>query len=95
MLEEKGYNVIGCSASGEFMDSIENGGVDKIVLDFDAWQHGKSIYNYFKLTRKMADIPIVFYNAPDNFTALPERSHHQEDTILHKQVDCDELVGTV
>ncbi len=95
MLEEKGYDVMACSATGEFMETIETLTPDRILLDVDSWKHGKVIFNYFKFSKKLTDVPIFFYNAPENFTSIVDRSQHQSDRVFNRQVDIDELVSSV
>ena len=87
LLLEKGNNVKSCSGSGEFIDTIESSPVDRIYIDVDSWQHGMGIYSYFRFSQKLTDIPITFYNAPDNFTNISDRSSNQNDKIITKQAD--------
>jgi len=95
MLEEKGYDVVACAATGEFMETIESTSPDTILLDVESWQRGKTIYNYFKFSRKLGEIPILFYNAPENFNNIIDRSQNQHDKVFRKQVDIDEIVSNV
>lgn len=95
LLEEKGHDVIVCSASGEFMEMIENSTPDKILLNIESWQHGRAIYSYFNFSRKLDDTPITFYNAPESFTAIPDRNPNQDDKIFTKYTDIEEVVGEI
>ena len=95
LLEEKGHDVIVCSSSGEFMETIEASTPDKILLNIESWQHGKTIYNYFKFSKKMAETPITFYNAPENFTAIQDRNPNQGDKIYTKHTEIEEVLGDI
>lgn len=94
-LEEKGHDVISCSASGEFMEMIENSTPDKILLNMESWQHGRAIYTYFKFCKKLEDTPITFYNATENFTAIPDRNPNQGDKIYTKHTEIEEILGDI
>lgn len=93
MLEEKGHNVICCSATGEFMEAIETSTPNKILLDVESWQHGMAMYTYFKFAKNLVNIPIIFYNAPENFAGILDRGQNQNDKILNKQGDIDVIVS--
>jgi len=95
MLEEKGYDVVACLATGEFMEIIETTSPDTILLDVESWQRGKSVFNYFKFSRELEEIPILFYNAPENFSNIIDRSQHQHDKVFHRQVQLDEIISNV
>lgn len=95
LLEEKGHDVLVCSISGEFMEAIENSAPDKILLNVDSWQHGRAIYSYFKFSKKLDDTPIIFYNAPENFTTIPDREPNQEDKIFTKFTEIEEVLSDV
>ena len=95
LLVEKGYDVRICAGSGEFIEAIETSEVDRIYMDVNSWQHGMGIYNYFKFAEKLTDIPITFYNAPDNFTNILDRKQNQNDKILNKQADIFSAIGDI
>lgn len=95
LLVEKGYDVRSCAGSGEFIETIESSEVDRIYMEVDSWQHGMGIYNYFRFAQKLTDIPITFYNTPDNFTNILDRKPNQNDNILHKQADIFADIGDI
>jgi PleD family two-component response regulator len=95
MLEENSCDVIPCSGTGEFMDSVESSMPDRILLNVDAWQHGKTIYNHFRFSEKISDIPVSFYNAPENFSAITDRAQNPEDKIFSKQTELDEIISNI
>ena len=72
LLEEKGHEVTACLASGDFMEAVESVMPDLILMNVQAWQHGLAMYNHFNFVQKLEDIPIVFYNAPDNFPGIAD-----------------------
>jgi two-component SAPR family response regulator len=93
ILEEKGHSVAAFSSSGEFMESVEQTAPDRLFINVDAWLHGRNMFNYFRFATKIAAIPVSFYNAPENFTALPERQHTSDDKVFGRQVDVHEIAG--
>lgn len=95
LLEEKGCDVVDCTATGDFMNSIESSIPDKILMEVESWQHGKAIYNYFKFSRKLNDIPIYFYNAPEKFLNITDRGQNPDDKVFVKHTDIDEIVSNV
>ena len=95
LLEEKGHDAVICTASGEFMETIENSTPDKILLNIESWQHGRAIYTYFKFSKKLDDTPITFYNAPESFTAIPDRNPNQDDKIFTKYTEIEEVLGDI
>lgn len=95
LLVEKGYDVRSCLASGDFIETIETSAVDRIYMDVDSWQHGMGIYSYFRFAQKLTDIPITFYNAPDNFTNITDRGQNQNDKILNNQADIYAIINDI
>ena len=47
-------------------------------MNVDAWYHGKAIFDYFDFAKKLDDIPVLYYNAPDNFNGIQEREQNQD-----------------
>ena len=92
---EKGYDVVACSATGDFMEVIETTSPDTILMDVESWQHGKPMYTYFKFSKKLDDIPIFFFNAPENFSNINDRTQNQQDKVFHKHTEIDEVVGSL
>ncbi|MGD9200609.1 MAG: hypothetical protein PVI26_03520 [Chitinispirillia bacterium] len=95
LLVEKGYDVKSCTGSGEFIEVIETSQADRIYMDVTSWQHGMGIFNYFKFAQKLSDIPITFYNAPENFTNILDRKQNQDDKILNKQADIVNAISEI
>ena len=95
LLVDKGYDVRSCIGSGEFIETIEASEVDRIYMDVTSWQHGMGIYNYLKFAEKLTDIPITFYNAPENFTNILDRKQNQNDRIFNKQADVITAIGDI
>lgn len=78
----KKVDAVVCTNSNELLDALKAGGVKAMVLDVETWRKGRSIYEYFGVTRKLVDMPIVFFNAPEGFTALTDRPRLDKDTVL-------------
>lgn len=93
LLEEKGNEVTGCLASGDFMESVESVMPDLIIMNVQAWQHGLAIYTHFNFVEKLEEIPIIFYNAPDNFPGITDRAQCQEDKIYHNEIEVEVIVN--
>jgi PleD family two-component response regulator len=89
ILQKKRYTFVCCTQSGQFMETLQESLPDKIIIDYDAWLHGRMIYNHFNLSKRIENVPVVFYNAPENFVALNNRKRHDSDRILNKTTDSD------
>jgi response regulator RpfG family c-di-GMP phosphodiesterase len=95
LLEEKGYDVVACLATGEFMETIETTSPDTVLVDVESWQRGKPLLNYFKFSRKLSEIPVFFYNAPENFIGISDRAQHQHDKFFTRHVPLDEVISNI
>jgi DNA-binding NtrC family response regulator len=95
LLQDKGHEVATCSATGEFIELVETSDPDKILMDVDTWQHGIAIYTYFDFIKKLESIPIIFYNAPENFSNIVNRTQIENDKILNSPIDIDTIVQEV
>ena len=93
LLEEKGCDVVRCSASGEFMETIDSSTPDKIFIDVESWKNGRALYTYFKFGRKLCESPITFYNAPEIFNGIAERNPNQGDKVYKRYTDLAEVLG--
>ncbi|NLD99988.1 MAG: response regulator [Fibrobacter sp.] len=92
---EKQHQVTDISLTNEFMTIVENETFDMIVLDMETWKKGKSVYNYFKIGKKLENIPIILYNAEEDTYFIPDRVRHEKDRILSKPVDVETVIDTV
>ena len=95
LLQERGYAVKACSGSNEFIDLIEKAKPDRVLIDFEAWKHGRAIYSYFKIAKRIEHIPITFYNAPEKFAGIPERLQNQNDKIIKRQTSVEAIVSAL
>jgi two-component SAPR family response regulator len=95
MLQDKGHEVTSCSATSEFMELLEMSEPDKIVMNVEAWQHGNAIFSYFNFVKRLETIPIVFYNASENFSNITNRTHIENDKILNSPIDIDSILQEV
>ena len=94
-LHKKRIEVTSFYGSNDFIDVLEKNKSDFLLLDMESWSRGKSIYNRFGIAKKLETIPIIFYNAPANFTVLNERSRHPKDRILFKQTEVAAVVASL
>jgi len=94
-LEKGKHKVILCSTSNEFIATMAEPSVQCLCLDYETWHHGRSMYGYLKIPKKIENIPIVFYNAPVHFTALPNRAKHERDQILPKPSEPNAIIDAV
>lgn len=95
-LEEKKVKVTSCSSSDSFLSLVsEDKGFDKIVMNEEFWDKGRSIYSYFNVASKLADIPLITYNANENFSNICDRAANSSDQILHKPVDNSLIIEAV
>ncbi|MBD3320328.1 MAG: response regulator [Chitinivibrionales bacterium] len=95
MLEKKGTSISCCSSSNDFISVVDESAPDRIVLDLDTWRKGKGIYNYFGFAGRLSGIPIVFFNAPENFSTLQGREPHEQDRILRHPTEVKDLVSVI
>ncbi len=94
-LEKSKHKVVQCSGSNEFLSAMEEQSFGLICLDFDTWNHGRSIYNYFKIPKRIEQMPLIVYNSPANFSAFANRPRHDKDRILAKPSDTKAIVDAV
>jgi len=94
-IEMRHHEVSDCHLTNDFMDALENNSYDMIVLDMETWKKGKSVYNYFKVGKRLENIPIILYNAEEDTYFIPDRVRHEKDRILSKPVDVDTVIDTV
>lgn len=93
LLNAKGYSVKPCFASGDFMDILDRNSIDKIIMDVDSWRHSRAIFDYFNVSRKLQNIPIIFYNAPETFVSIHDRSQGIQDKVYQKTCAADAIVS--
>jgi DNA-binding NtrC family response regulator len=87
------HTVVRCSSSNEFMTALgDASAADKLLLDVDSWNNGKAIYRYFDVSRRLEDMPVIFYNAPEEFSGIADRPKHSKDHILTKPTETDAIV---
>lgn len=82
MLERERHSHVLCRGSAEFMEEIARGLPDRVLVDVRSWGRGTSIYKYFELGRKLEEVPIVFYNAPEGFVTIAGRRRHGQDRVV-------------
>jgi DNA-binding response OmpR family regulator len=68
--------------SNDFIEAVEKGRYDLLLLDMKTWCRGKPLYERFGIAKKFENTPVLFYNTPSTFTALEGRSRHARDRIL-------------
>ncbi|MBN1980920.1 MAG: hypothetical protein JW795_05275 [Chitinivibrionales bacterium] len=95
LLQEKGHQAKTCFGSGELMQLIDLGTIDRIFIDVESWCHSRAIFNYFNFAKRIQGIPIVFYNAPDTFVTLHDRNQHASDKVMHKNSTPELIVNEV
>lgn len=95
LLQDKGHDVTTCSATGEFMELLEMSEPDKILLNVEAWQHGAAMFSYFNFNKRLENIPIIFYNAPENFQNIASRTQIENDKIINSPIDIDSIIQEV
>jgi hypothetical protein len=82
ILTRKKHKVAVCQTAPSFLDALNDGGIDRIVMSFDSWQHGRSMFKYFDVPVRIGSIPVTFYNTPENFVNIPARTRHEKDIVL-------------
>jgi DNA-binding NtrC family response regulator len=94
-LEKRRYKVVQCGTSNDFLNAVGTLSPSLILLDFDTWHHGRSMYSHFQAGKKIEHIPVVFYNAPANFVALSDRNRNEKDYVLQKPSEIDAVIDAV
>lgn len=94
-LVSKQHTVTECFTSNDFIDHIENGNFDLVMLDMDTWTKGTSIYHYLKIGKKLEKWPVTLYNSDDDTPYLPDRTRHENDRILPKPFEIESLVESM
>ena len=94
-LEKNRYKVIQCGTSSEFMNSVNTVSGGHYCIDVDSWHHGRSLYAYFQIGKRMERIPVLFYNAPQNFTAVGDRARHEKDYVLQMPSEVNAIVDAI
>ena len=89
------HKLLDCSTSNDFVSSLENDSPELVLLDMETWRKGKSIYNYFRISKKLENIPIIFYNAEEDSYFIPERNRHEKDRVLSKPTEVENIVETM
>jgi len=87
-----GCKVSNCQLSNDFLTQLNGAAPDKVIIDLPTWNSGRALYNYFEVSRKLETIPVVVYNAPENFETLPGRPRHNRDKVLPKPADVASVV---
>ena len=95
VLEQKGNSVKSFYRSGDFMEALADFIPDTLLINADAWLRGRVIFNYFNFNKKIARYPIVFYNAPEHFAGMSDRTIYQNVKILKKKTDIDAIVEAI
>jgi DNA-binding NtrC family response regulator len=94
-LEKNRYKVVQCGTSNEFMNAVSNTSPGLFLVDVESWQHGRAIYSYFQIGRKLEHVPVVLYNAPEKFSTLGDRNRLEKDRILEKPTEIDSILDAV
>jgi DNA-binding NtrC family response regulator len=94
-LEKRRYKVISCRTSNDFLTSINQSMPGLILMDYDTWFKGRSIWFYFQIGEKLQSVPIIFYNTPPKFVAVKDRKRHEKDYVLQKPSEVDSIIDAV
>ncbi|MBN2188361.1 MAG: response regulator [Chitinispirillaceae bacterium] len=94
-LQTKRSDVKMIHGSNEFIEAVEKGTYDLLLMDMKAWYRGRPIYERFGIAKKLANTPVLFYDAPPTFTALEGRSRHAKDRILPLPTETASIVASV
>ena len=92
VLQSRNYDVSVCYGSGEFMEQLDDSTPDMILLDVDTWQRGGAIYKYFDYTKRLDDVPVLFYNAPDNFVTITGRKRNDRDRVVNRPAEPETII---
>ncbi len=91
LLEKNRHKVVSCSSSNDFMTAVSSSTPTHVCVDVESWHQGRAMYSYFDIGKKLEAVPVVFYNAPQNFTALPDRPRNEKDYVLTKPTEVEAI----
>ncbi|MBN1600034.1 MAG: response regulator [Chitinispirillaceae bacterium] len=86
------HEVTDCYSSNDFISVIQESNYDIILLDMDTWRKGRSIYNYFRIGKKLENLPILLYNADEDTYFIQDRARHEKDRVLSKPSEVDAII---
>lgn len=94
---QKNKNAVTCCRStNEFMTRISSGALPgRIFMDVASWNNGKAITSCFDVGKKLAEVPIVFYNAHQEFSGIKDRPKHGQDQILLDPTPVETVVDLI
>jgi DNA-binding NtrC family response regulator len=90
-IEKHHKGVIDLYASNDLISSIDESAPDLLVLDMETWKKGRSIYNYFKIGKKLENTAVILYNADEDMYFIQDRTRHEKDRILQKPADLNAI----
>jgi DNA-binding response OmpR family regulator len=94
-LRTKRSEVTPISGSNAFIEAVEKGKYDLLLIDMTSWCRGRPIYERFGIAKRLEKTPILFYNAPPKFLVLEGRSKHVKDRILPLPTEIAAVVASV
>jgi DNA-binding NtrC family response regulator len=94
-LEKSKHKVVSCSGSNDFIAAVEEQSMQVICMDFDSWHHGRSIYSYMNLLKKMESVPVILYNTPPKIAAIGNRTKHEKDVAIVKPAEIKAIMEAV
>lgn len=94
-LKGKSHEVVDCAITNDFLEEIEKDNYQLLMLDFETWKKGGSIYRYFKVGKLLEKFPLLLYNANENIKGLPDRTNLENDRIIPKPFDLATLLESV
>ncbi len=89
------YKVVDCPTSNDLMTAIEVEKADLMVINSDTWKKSKSIYNYFKIGKKLESLPVILYNAEEDSYTIQDRNRSDSDKILPKPTEVETLIEAI
>lgn len=95
ILKRSKHDIDYLRGSNDFITRIQKSVPDRVLIDADAWKHGRAIYRYFSIGRRLENVPMTVYNAPDGFVGLTDRPKHNADIILPKSATTESIVETI
>jgi len=96
-LFKKGRHEVEClRLSNEFINRMmAKSPPDRVFVEADTWKHGKSIYNYFGIGRKLESIPVTVYNIPEIFAGIADRPKHNADALIPRTATLEQVAETI
>jgi PleD family two-component response regulator len=94
-LQKMNHTVTEATTSQDLITLVEERRPERMLLDVGTWKNGRAIYNYFRIGKKLAGIPILFYNSYEGFNIEAIREPHDKDRVVNEPAKVEDIISAV